>query len=239
MNFGRDPFTIGGNLYGQIDNTIKHFREIYRESPKVLEDGFFRPNIRIPEDVFHEAVTNAVIHRNYLLSDDIQVRFFDDRIEVESPGTYPGNVTSNNIRHTRCARNVLIERTLDKFSVSPNHNIGEGVKRMFALMEKEGLYPPYYVPQNACPHSVLLVLYNMRRDESWEPVSSYLDDCHSITNKEARGVTSIDSPTVMSRLLSKWVDMGLLEKVGTAKRNAYYRKRGDVERFRRQFLWEK
>lgn len=108
---------------------IEYFRRIVRSSPHKLSGVSFNPTLLISEWAFQEAVTNALIHRNYFVQDDIQVRFFDDRVEVESPGTYPGYITVENIRTERFARNPLILRTLNRFQTTPNLDISEGVDR--------------------------------------------------------------------------------------------------------------
>ena len=50
-----------------------------------------------PVRIIAEAITNAVIHRDYRLNTDIIVRIFSDRIEIESPGLLVGPVTIANI----------------------------------------------------------------------------------------------------------------------------------------------
>ena len=113
-NFVRRPFTVEGPLLLQIEKTLKYFKDVVKDSPPKLSDSTFKPSLLIPEWAFQEAITNAVIHRNYYLQDDIHVRFFDDRIEVESPGTYPGHITVSNIRSERFSRNPIIQRTLNR-----------------------------------------------------------------------------------------------------------------------------
>jgi len=211
----------------QIEKTIKYFRDIVKNSPPKLSGAAFSPSVLIPEWAFQEAITNAVIHRNYFIQDDIQVRFFDDRIEIESPGTYPGHITVSNIRSERFARNPLILRTLNRFQTAPNLDIGEGVDRMFKIMRERNLYEPLYFPPSIRPNSVLLILFNLQRIEYWDTVSKYLDKHYRITNSEARRITGIKDTLKMSRLLKSWVDKGLLQKVGEkAKKVVYYIKPG-------------
>jgi len=225
-NFVHRPFTIEGPLLYQIQEAIKYFRETVRESPPKLRGGTFRPSLLIPEWAFQEAVTNAVIHRNYFIEDDIQIRFFDDRIEIESPGTYPGHITPFNIRTERFSRNPIIQRTLNRFQEAPNLDIGEGVDRMFRIMKEKNLYEPLFLPPSFRPNSVLLILFNLHRVEYWDTVSKYLDDHYRITNNEARQITGVSDVLKMSRLLKSWVDKGLLERVGKAKKEIFYRKPG-------------
>ena len=226
-NFVTRPFTIEGPLMNQIEQAIEYFRDIVKNSPPKLSGASFAPSFFIPEWAFQEAITNAVIHRNYFIQDDIQVRFFDDRVEIESPGTYPGHITIENIRTERFARNPLILRTLNRFQSAPNLDIGEGVDRMFRVMKEQNLYEPLYSPPTLRPNSVLLILLNIQRIGYWDTVSKYLDENYRITNKEARGITSIADTIKMSRLLSLWVTKGLLEKINFKFKGwVYYKKVG-------------
>jgi len=226
-NFVTRPFTIEGPLLKQIEQAIEYFRNIVKNSPPKLTGASFNPTFLVPEWAFQEAVTNAVIHRNYFVQDDIQVRFFDDRVEVESPGTYPGHITVSNIRSERFARNPLILRTLNRFQTPPNLDIGEGVDRMFRVMKEKNLYEPLFFPPTSRPNSVLLVLLNLQKVEYWDMVSKYLDENYRITNREARSITSITDTIKMSRLLKLWVTKGLLEKVDSKfKGGVFYKKVG-------------
>jgi len=226
-NFVRRPFTIEGPLLYQIKQVIDYFNQVVRSSSPKLSGGVFRPTFMIPEWAFQEAVTNAVIHRNYFVENDIQIRFFDDRVEVESPGTYPGHVTIGNIRIERFSRNPIIQRTLNRFQSAPNLDIGEGVDRMFQVMKENNLYEPLYFPPSIRPNSVLLFLFNLQKVEYWDTVSKYLDKNYRITNREARKLTGINDTLKMTRLLKTWVSKGLLEKMGSGFRGSmYYRKPG-------------
>ena len=227
-NFVRRPFTIEGPLLYQIQEVIKYFRETVKRSPPKLKGGTFRSSLLIPEWAFQEAVTNAVIHRNYFVQDDIQVRFFDDRIEIESPGIYPGHITPFNIRTERFSRNPIIQRTLNRFQEAPNLDIGEGVDRIFRIMKEKNLYEPLYYPSSLRPNSVLLILFNLQRIAFWDTVSKYLDEHYRITNNEARRITGVNDILKMSRLLKSWVDKGLLERAGKAKKEIHYMKPGQV-----------
>ena len=78
------PITVEGNLYDQIQEavrtTVQMIEGIRLIGPNGMED------VTYPEVALHEIITNAVIHRDYSVADDIHVRIFDNRIEVASPG---------------------------------------------------------------------------------------------------------------------------------------------------------
>jgi ATP-dependent DNA helicase RecG len=220
-NFVRKPFTIEGPLLVQIKKAIEYFRTIKETSGIYLSGATFQPTLKIPEWVFQEAIANAVIHRNYAIQDDIHIRIFANRIEVISPGNYPGNITPENIRQERFARNPILVRTLSRFQEGPNLDIGEGVDRMFQLMQEKNLYDPIYIDYPL--HYVAVVLLNLQRVEYWDIVSDYLDENRKITNGEARKITGIKDTLVMTRNLNKWVSQKLLIKVsGKSKKDSYY-----------------
>ncbi len=225
-NFVSRPFTVEGPLMKQIEKTLEYFEGIVKNSPPKLSGASFAPTFLIPSWAFQEAITNAVIHRNYFVQDDIHVRFFDDRVEIESPGTYPGHITIDNIRNERFARNPLILRTLNRFQSAPNLDIGEGVDRMFMVMKEKNLYEPLFFPPKIRPNSVLLLLLNMQRIEYWDTVGNYLNENYRITNSKVREITGLNDVLKVSRLLKTWVEKGLLERIGLGKKDSYYMKPG-------------
>ena len=226
-NFVRRPFTIEGPLLYQIQKAMDYFRGVVSNSPPKLVGASFLPSLLIPEWAFQEAITNAVIHRNYYIQDDIHVRIFDDRIEIESPGTYPGFITPNNIRQERFARNPIVQRILNRFQAAPNLDIGEGVDRIFQVMRENNLYEPIYAPTSKRPNSVLLTLFNLQKIDYWDTVSNYLDINYQINNQVARKITNIADSSKVSRMLSSWSSKGLIEKVETGYRgNTFYKKPG-------------
>lgn len=221
-NFLRRPFSIQGPLIKQIDEALKYFQEVVKLSPPKLKQSAFKSSLIIPEWAFQEAVTNAVIHRNYAMADDIQIRFFDNRIEIESPGSLPGHITVNNILTERYARNPIILNTLNRFSMAPNLDIGEGVNRMFKEMKEKNLIEPNYSTPYFRPNTVLLVLFNLEAIGYWDTINNYLDKHNRVTNKIARQITGIEDTLKMSRLLKTWVDDRLLEKIGINDKKAVY-----------------
>lgn len=88
-------------------------------------------------------MVNAVTHRDYSIrGTDIQIKLFDNRIVVESPGRLPGLVRADNIRHTHFSRNPKIAEFLKTYNFVKEY--GEGVDRMYKELEAVGLQPPEY-----------------------------------------------------------------------------------------------
>lgn len=98
--------------------------------------------ISYPKVALHEIITNAVLHRDYSIADDIHVRIFDNRVEVESPGGLPAYITPENILDQRYSRNGNVVRWINKFPDPPNKDVGEGLNTAFDAMNELKLKPP-------------------------------------------------------------------------------------------------
>jgi len=85
-----------------------------------------------------------VVHRSYSLAGDhIRIEIFDDRMEVSSPGRFPGLVAlSDPLDAPRFARNPRIARVCADLSFG--QELGEGVRRIFEEMRSAGLEDPLY-----------------------------------------------------------------------------------------------
>ena len=222
-NLKKPPKTIRGPLIDQIDAAVKTVLDELAQGLTLSGSGFKTHHL-YPERVVKEAIVNAVIHRDYRLNRDIFIRIFDDRIEVESPGVFPGSITPANIgRAGSKARNPLIAQNLREFPVAPNIDAGEGVKMMFAEMSAAQLYPPQYSQNTeAAVESVTVTLLNLERPSAWDEVSDWIDRNGSIANAELCKIAGVETLKA-SKMLGAWVEQGLLEPLpDRGKRNMAY-----------------
>jgi ATP-dependent DNA helicase RecG len=179
-----------------------------------------------PERVVKEAIVNAVVHRDYRLNRDIFIRIFDDRIEVESPGSLPGSITPANIDKAGSkARNGLLVQNLREFPDPPNIDGGEGVPMMFAEMAAARLYPPQYRQNSdAAVETVTVTLINLERPSAWDEVSHWIDEHGEIANAQLRQIAKVDTLKA-SKMFAAWVEQGVLVVLpGRGKRNTAYTK---------------
>ena len=107
-------------------------------------DGTFGGVPIVPRDAWLEGLVNAVVHRSYSAAGDhIRVEIFPDRIEIESPGRFPGIVDPQRpLEITRYARNPRIARVCSDLAIT--QELGEGIKRIFDEMRANGLSDPVY-----------------------------------------------------------------------------------------------
>jgi ATP-dependent DNA helicase RecG len=224
-NYRKPPKTVRGPLIEQIDAAVRMVLDEIAQGVTLSSSGF-KAKHAYPERVVKEAIVNAVIHRDYRLNRDIFIRIFDDRIEVESPGTFPGNITAENIMCAGSkARNPLVATSLREFPNAPNIDAGEGVKAMFAEMDEAKRYPPQYRQSTevAVEH-ITLTLFNLERPTAWDEVSHWIDKNGPIGNSQLREIAKVDV-TEASRMLKDWVQQGVLTALpDRGRRNAAYTK---------------
>ncbi|MBL8276587.1 MAG: putative DNA binding domain-containing protein [Pelomonas sp.] len=222
-NLRKQPKTVRGPLVDQIDAAVTLVLDELAQGLTLSSSGFKTQHV-YPERVVKEAIVNAVVHRDYRLNRDIFIRIFDDRVEVESPGVFPGGITPATIaRAGSRARNPLIAQNLREFPVAPNIDAGEGVRMMFAEMAQAKLYPPQYRQStDAEVESVTVTLLNLMRPSAWDEVSDWLDRHGSIANADVVRIAKIDTLKA-SKLLAGWREQGLLVALpGRGKRNMAY-----------------
>jgi ATP-dependent DNA helicase RecG len=108
-------------------------------------DGRFLTEPEYPKTAWEEAIVNAVAHRSYSLRNAvIEIRMFDDRLEVESPGGYPGaqRPDAEGVFPLSYPRNPNFGHALRYLGLV--RLAKEGTRRMSEEMRKMGLPPPEY-----------------------------------------------------------------------------------------------
>jgi len=109
-----------------------------------LSVGFFKVRIpAFPLDVVREAVLNAVVHRDYTVSEEVFIKHQLHELTVSSPGAFIGGVTPYNIlRHDPVARNKTLADALLKMRLV--ESAGTGARRMFSTILQYGKRAPEY-----------------------------------------------------------------------------------------------
>jgi ATP-dependent DNA helicase RecG len=167
-------------------------------------------SIKYPHETLHEIITNAVLHRDYSIAADIQIRVFDNRIEVESPGRLPGHITTQNILTEQFARNGTIVRLINKFPDPPNKDVGEGLNTAFQAMRALRLREPLIEDRDS---SVVVHIRHERLASPEEAILTYLKTHEEINNAVARQITGINSENRVKEVFYRLRDAGKLERV--------------------------
>lgn len=215
-----DPTTVEGCLYDQIKKAVEVTIQITEEIPRMGEGSL--ETIEYPHETLHEIITNAVIHRDYSVADDVHIRIFDNRIEVQSPGRLPAHMTVKNILTERFARNGAVVRLLNKFPNPPNKDVGEGLNTAFQKMHQLGLREPVIVELD---NDVLVTIRHEALASPEEAIMKYLETNPTIKNKMARKITHVSMDYQMKSIFGKMQETGLIEQVpGTRTNSTAYQK---------------
>ncbi len=87
------------------------------------------------EKALFEAMVNAVAHRDYTMKGSgIRLSMFDDRLEIQSPGSLPGNLTVESMAVRQSTRN---EALASVFTRMPVRGVRGGEERRY-FMERRG-----------------------------------------------------------------------------------------------------
>lgn len=203
-----DPITIEGSLYSQIGAAVSKVVELI-EGISVLGPTGLEP-IRYPRVTLHEIITNAVLHRDYGIADDVHVRIFDNRVEVESPGRLSAHITEKNILEERFARNGIIVRLINKFPDPPNKDVGEGLNTAFHAMKQLKLADPLI---RQTDNSVVVDIRHQRLGSPEEIIMEYLEKNEDVTNRKVRELTGIGSENEVKRIFLRLANSKQIERV--------------------------
>lgn len=221
------------SIEGPIPRQLMEARDLVRRRQPVrralLPSGKFGDVPLVPEDAWLEGVVNAAIHRSYSLAGDhIRIEIFDDRIEISSPGRFPGLVDlSHPLDTVRFARNPRIARVCADLSFG--QELGEGIRRMFEEMRHAGLTDPVYRQTSG---SVALTLLaepvdrelEARLPEHARAITAALREAGRLSTGEVTEALGVSRP-VAQRQLAMLRDAGVVEWVGKSPRDprAYWR----------------
>jgi len=215
-----DPITVEGWLYEQIHDAVARTTKEIERIPRMGDDAL--EAIIYPPEALHEIITNAVLHRDYSVADDVHIRIFDNRIEVESPGRLPAHITVKNILEERFARNGSIVRILNKFPNPPNKDVGEGLNTAFSAMHKLGLREPLIAEKE---NSVWVVLRHEPLASPEESILEYLETHETINNATARQVSHVAEDHRIRAIFRRMERKGLIRRTAdSVTSNTRYRK---------------
>jgi ATP-dependent DNA helicase RecG len=134
---------VQGNIYELIFKSWESMRPYLAYRTEFGANAQFEQKFIYPEDACKEAILNAIAHRDYSNSNGIEVHIFNDRMEIKSPGALLSTLTIQDLealdnRHE--SRNAKIAYTLKVSKLM--REMGEGMKRIFTLMQQNELQKP-------------------------------------------------------------------------------------------------
>jgi ATP-dependent DNA helicase RecG len=209
-----DKADIDGTLNEQIDAMQKFILRNIRTSAQIV--GTKRvERYEYPEKAMREIVANAVIHRDYRITETYtQLNIFEDRLEVFNPGCLPPGVTVENIRDAQVSRNETIAARLKDLDYLEEY--GRGIDIVFTETERWGLLPPIFKNTTNSFKVILpgekLSKLNNRQFRIWD----YLVEYKKISVSTCVEMLPDVSRATINNDLSKMQELGLIHSTGAS-----------------------
>ena len=144
----RGPMTALFGSDGLVENgLVEQAVEFTRRNTEVsasLADGARREERWLyPEEAIREAIVNALVHRDYLLSGTtVELSIYEDRLEVISPGRLPNGITPQRmITGCRSARNQLLKDVMRDYGYLEHMGMGVPRKIVKEMQKHNGTSP--------------------------------------------------------------------------------------------------
>lgn len=138
----RDRY-LEGNLVHILQESIRVIEDLNYDVTWLNNEGKFVQTKEYPRMAWLEALVNACVHRSYSFSgSEVTVKFFDDRLEIESPGGFVPPVNAKTIYSLRASRNANL---MDAMRILGYVQMArEGTRRMRESMREFGLPEPTF-----------------------------------------------------------------------------------------------
>ena len=220
-----DMKVFAGNIINQRDDAVEFVKEHIKLHAKIV--GTERvEKWEYPIEAVREAITNAICHKDYEISSNVQIRIFDDRIEIWGCGSLPEPLTTDDLKknHRSILRNSLIGECL--FLIRYIEEWGTGTNRIIKECLKSGLPEPLFEMVT----KTLVVTFKKYKitneilsglNERQQKGIKYLIKHEKITNKEYRQINSNVTDRTVLNDFNELIDKKIIATRGE-KKSRYY-----------------
>jgi len=220
-----DMKVLGGNIIDLREDGLDFVKKHIRLHAKIKGTERIE-KWEYPIEAVREAITNAICHRDYESTANVQIRVFDDRIEILNPGKLVGGLTVDMLRkkHESIPRYPLIARQF--FLIKYIEQWGTGTNRIVEQCLDHGLPEPIFeeigetfaitIRKYHINETTLKELNSRQRE-----IVNYLGEHGKVTRKECMSLLKLSKDTTI-RELSELLKKGLIKRLGTGKNIYYY-----------------
>ncbi len=131
---------IDDGIIEKLSQTLLPF--ITEESDSINDHMVREKKWLYPWEAIREAVVNALVHRDWTRSVDVEICNFSDRIEIKSPGRLQNSMTVEKmIAGQRSPRNALIVEVMKDFQYADSRGMGVRTKLIPLMRSHNGCDP--------------------------------------------------------------------------------------------------
>ncbi len=228
------------SLLDMFDRSIEFYHK-HINKREIIKNAYRKSIEEIPLIAYREAMTNAIVHRNYILEADIRVEIYDNRIEIISPGGLPIGITEAEYLDGRISisRNKIIADVFLRLGII--ERLATGIRRIKEYYKDYKNKPQFSILENSI--TVILPnisteidqgerlvndgerlvnaserLRNLSIDE--QKIIRYIEDKGKVTRPEVEKLLNLKK-TYAVKSINGLVKKGLVVRVGGG-RNTYY-----------------
>lgn len=130
---------------GLVEKAAASLYPFITEESDTIDKGFRRPvNHLYPWNAIRELILNALAHRDWTRSTDIEICRYNDRLEITSPGALPNSMTVNKmIGGRRTPRNTIIMEVLRDYQYVDARGMGIRTKVIPIMREFNDTEPTF------------------------------------------------------------------------------------------------
>lgn len=227
-NEGRDTIaTIDatGSLFHQLDTA---FDFILSCIPKSFEiRGKKRTEThQVPQEAIREILINAIVHRDYQMPSPIKIAIYSNRIEIFSPGIFPGPIQPQNLEQgLTFIRNIYICKVFREAGYV--EKLGSGFPTVFESYRKQNLATPQIIEGDGYVKCILPRTKKVFKATKEEDVIGLVESMNEISISDVIKHLYVARATA-GRILKSLIKKQRLERHGKGP-NARYRVKTPLE----------
>lgn len=230
-----DNRRIEGSIPQMLDGALLFIKRNMKKMTIInAETGLREDRTEYPITAVREAVLNALVHRDYSMHTEgmpIQIRMFEDRLEVRSPGGIYGRLRVNQLGKVQPdTRNPVLAAALEVLGVTENRY--SGIPTMRRELREYGLREPEFTDNR---NEFCVCFYNLNSgktgqaaDETQKSERDLIVFCRTPrSRKEICAYLGLSSSAyVMKKHVQPLIDTGMIhmtmpEKPKSAKQRYY------------------
>ena len=220
-----DEQTLTGNVLSQFDDALKF---IIRNTKQGIKIGRTERE-RLPEypdEAVREALINAICHRDYTSPGTIQVRIYDNRMEIWNPGRLPFDLTIAELyrEHASRPRNLLLAEIL--FRLRMIERWGTGTNRILSTCKPHGIVPTFreamgnFIVTFPLQEQFVAIPESLQLSERQHKAIEYVFEHGSVNNTEYQQLFAIGK-TIAARELSALAKAGVFIPIASGRSTRY------------------
>ncbi|MCK4329133.1 putative DNA binding domain-containing protein [candidate division WOR-3 bacterium] len=220
-----DMKIFDGDIIEQVDKALYFVLEHIPMKVYLVGKAEREEKYEYPPDAIREAIVNAICHRDYEPSSNVQIRVFDDRIEVWGCGALPEPLIPDDLKkkHKSILRNPLIGNCF--FLIKFIEKWGTGTNDIINMCLDFGLPEPIF-EYIAGDFVVTFRKYHVSEEmleklsERQKKIVDYLKQHKEINRKDCINLLGVSKNTVI-REISDLQQRGIVKRIGRGKSIRY------------------